>query len=401
MTMIKTVVLVYDQAFISGGAAKVAIKSAVALKNRGYRVIFFAALDPIDKQLTENDIEVICVGGEHIANSKNPKTMLRGIWNGLAKKKLEELLSSLDSKTTAVHIHGWTKALSSSVFSACRKKGFKTFITLHEYFTVCPNGGIFDYRKGKICEKKPGSFSCAVCNCDKRNYLQKLYRDVRQLVQTRQLKKLQPNVIYITDFSRNILEKNLKFRHKSFFIENNVEILDRVKTEPSDNDAYLFIGRMSKEKGADLFCEAVTKAGVKGVAIGSGAMYENLKEKYPNITFTGWLSSEEMKEYINKARCLIISSKWYETMGLTILEMQAKGVPCIVPDRCAGIEYITDKKTGVEYKIGDVNSLTEAINYTKDDGIVSQLSNNFYNEDFSERFSIETHTDNLIKAYNQ
>lgn len=399
--MIKTVVLVYDQAFISGGAAKVAIKSAVALKNRGYRVIFFAALDPIDKQLTENDIEVICVGGEHIANSKNPKTMLRGIWNGLAKKKLEELLSSLDSKTTAVHIHGWTKALSSSVFSACRKKGFKTFITLHEYFTVCPNGGIFDYRKGKICEKKPGSFSCAVCNCDKRNYLQKLYRDVRQLVQTRQLKKLQPNVIYITDFSRNILEKNLKFRHKSFFIENNVEILDRVKTEPSDNDAYLFIGRMSKEKGADLFCEAVTKAGVKGVAIGSGAMYENLKEKYPNITFTGWLSSEEMKEYINKARCLIISSKWYETMGLTILEMQAKGVPCIVPDRCAGIEYITDKKTGVEYKIGDVNSLTEAINYTKDDGIVSQLSNNFYNEDFSERFSIETHTDNLIKAYNQ
>ena len=48
----------YDQAFISGGAAKVAIKSAVALKNRGYRVIFFASLDPIDKQLTENNIRL-------------------------------------------------------------------------------------------------------------------------------------------------------------------------------------------------------------------------------------------------------------------------------------------------------------------------------------------------------
>ena len=77
--MIKTVVLVYDQAFISGGAAKVAIKSAVALKNRGYRVIFFASLAPIDKQLTDNNIEVICVGGEHIANTRSPKTMFRGI----------------------------------------------------------------------------------------------------------------------------------------------------------------------------------------------------------------------------------------------------------------------------------------------------------------------------------
>ena len=218
--MIKTVVLVYDQAFISGGAAKVAIQSAVALKNRGYRVVFFAGLDPIEKQLSDNNIEVICVGGEHIANTKNPKTMLRGIWNGIAKKKLEDLLSSLDPKTTVVHIHGWTKSLSSSVFSACTRKGFKTFVTLHEYFTVCPNGGIFDYQKGEICDKKPGSFRCAVCNCDKRNYIQKIYRDVRQLFQTHQLKKLQPNVIYITEFSRYIIEKNLKFRHKSFFIEN-------------------------------------------------------------------------------------------------------------------------------------------------------------------------------------
>ena len=399
--MIKTVVLVYDHAFISGGAAKVAIKSAVALKNRGYRVIFLAGLDPIDKQLSDNNIEVICVGGEHLANTKNPKIMLRGIWNGVAKKKLVDLLSALDSKTTVVHIHGWTKSLSSSVFSACRKKGFKTFVTLHEYFTVCPNGGIFDYQKGEICDKKPGSFRCAVCNCDKRNYIQKIYRDVRQFVQTRQLKRLQPNVIYITDFSRNILEKNIKFKHKSFLVENNVEIFDRVKVEPSENDTYLFVGRMSKEKGADLFCEAVTKAGVNGVAIGSGAMHDELKEKYPNITFTGWLNSDEMKEYISRARCLVISSKWYETMGLTILEIQAKGIPCIVPDRCAGIEYIKDKVTGVKYKIGNVNSLIEVINYTKNNDIISQLSDNFYNEDFKDRFSIETHTENLIKVYNQ
>lgn len=399
--MVENIVLVYDQAFISGGAAKVAIKSAVALKKKGYNVIFFAVLDPIADELKDNDIPVICVGGEHIANTKSPKTMLRGIWNGLAKSKLEELLSTLDIDKTVVHIHGWTKALSSSVFSACRKYKVKTFITLHEYFTICPNGGVFDYQKDKICTLKPGSMQCKFCNCDKRNYIQKMYRNVRQFVQTRELKKLQPNVIYITDFSKKIIKDNLKFKCKEFYVENNVEITDREKVNVANNESYLFVGRMSKEKGADLFCQAVTKSNVKGVVIGSGAMEEDLKKKYPNITFTGWLNSEEMKEYINSARCLIISSKWYETMGLTILEMQAKGVPCIVPDNCAGVDYIKDKETGVVYKIGDAESLSKAIDYTKDNDVIAKLGDNFYNEDFVSRFSIETHTENLIKAYNQ
>ena len=41
------------------------------------------------------------------------------------------------------------------------------------------------------------------------------------------LNELKPNVIYISDFSRNILENNLEFQHKSFYVENNVEIMDR------------------------------------------------------------------------------------------------------------------------------------------------------------------------------
>lgn len=399
--MIENIVYVCDHAFISGGAAKVAIKAAIELKKKGYNVFYFASVGPIDKELLDAEVKVICLGNDELAETKSPKTMLRGIWNDLAKSKLEELLSTLDVDKTVVHIHGWTKALSSSVFSACRKYKVKTFITLHEYFTICPNGGVFDYQKDKICTLKPGSMQCKFCNCDKRNYIQKMYRNVRQFVQTRELKKLQPNVIYITDFSKKIIKDNLKFKCKEFYVENNVEITDREKVNVANNESYLFVGRMSKEKGADLFCQAVTKSNVKGVVIGSGAMEEDLKKKYPNITFTGWLNSEEMKEYINSARCLIISSKWYETMGLTILEMQAKGVPCIVPDNCAGVDYIKDKETGVVYKIGDIESLSKAIDYTKDNDVIAKLGDNFYNEDFVSRFSIETHTENLIKAYNQ
>jgi len=40
------------------------------------------------------------------------------------------------------------------------------------------------------------------------------------------------------------------------------------------------------------------------------------------------------------ARALIFPSRWYETAGLTILEAQALGVPCLVSKNCAGREFV-------------------------------------------------------------
>ena len=399
-TMIQTIVMVYDQAYISGGAAKVAIKAAVALKQKGYHVIYFSALEPIDQLLTDNDVEVVCVGGKHIGKTKNPVDLMRGLWNQNAENSFDALLRTLDQKTTVVHVHGWTKCLSSSIFNACRKNNIKTFITLHEYFSVCPNGGLFDYRDNCICKIKPCSVYCYLHNCDKRSYVQKLYRDIRQILTNRSLKKLQPNVIYISEFSKNILEPCIRFANRRFFIENHVEIQDNKKIDVAQNKEYLFIGRVSKEKGPGLFCEAIMKSVVHGTVIGDGPELVVLKEKYPRITFTSWLSQEQMRPYLQKARCLIISSEWYETMGLTIIEMQAKGIPCIVPFECAGSEYIKDQVNGILYQIGNKKSLIEAIEKTKDDNYIKKIADAFYQDYDPMRFSMERHIDGLVKAYN-
>ena len=397
---IKTIVIVYDQAYMSGGAAKIAISAAVALKEEGFRVIYFSALEPVDETLTQAGVEVKCVGGQHIGKTKSPVALLQALWNKNAEKHLDELLQTLDKKTTVVHVHGWTKCLSASIFSACKKNHIKTFITLHEYFSICPNGGLFDYRDNSICDIKPCSVKCYLKNCDKRRYIQKLYRDIRQIVTNRSLRLSRPNVIYISEFSRKILEPNISFSNRSFLVENHVEIQDNEKIDVSQNEEYLFIGRMSKEKGPELFCEAITRAGVCGTVIGEGPELVKLKNKYSNITFTGWLSQQQMKPYIEKARCLIISSEWYETMGLTIIEMQAKGIPCIVPFQCAGSDYIENEENGILYQIEKVESLVDAIEKTKDHCYIKKMSENFYKDYNSVRFSMDRHINELIKVYN-
>ena len=112
--MKKTIVMVYDKAVISGGAAKIAIQSAVELaKNPDNNVIYFAANAEVDECLQSNDaIKVVCIDTPHIANNKNKiKASLYGIWNGQAKTEFTKLLSDLDPTHTVIHIHGWSKAL--------------------------------------------------------------------------------------------------------------------------------------------------------------------------------------------------------------------------------------------------------------------------------------------------
>ena len=48
-----------DYAYVEGGAGKVAIESAKKLAERGHEVIFFSAVGPISKELSESKIAML------------------------------------------------------------------------------------------------------------------------------------------------------------------------------------------------------------------------------------------------------------------------------------------------------------------------------------------------------
>lgn len=398
--MLKNIVYIYDQAYLSGGAAKIAFGEALEMQKKGYNVIFFAAVGPVGEELLSSNIKTICLNEKHIAFTKSPKALYHGIWNNNAYKALRTCLNELDKDSTVVHIHGWTKSLSSSVIKAAYDSGFKMVITLHEYFSICQNGGLFNYHQNKICNLKPGSIRCYFCNCDKRNYLQKWYRNIRQMVQNKVLKQVKPNVIYITEFSKDKLSLDDNYRNNCYNLTNFVEIEKKARIQVEKNENYLFIGRISAEKGIDVFCEAISAAKVPGIVIGEGPLKKEYEEKYPAISFVGWKNHDEMTEYLHKARGLVISSKWYETMGLTVVEMQQYGIPCIVPAECAASEYIEDRVDGLLYTIGNSKSLTECFEVLRDDEYIEKLSMTFLNNLNWNRFSMQSHSRKLVGIYN-
>ncbi len=344
---IKTIVIINDFNYVQGGASKVAIDTAKLLKEKNFNVYFFSAVNKKEDEI--EGIKYISTNQDEALKEKNKlKGAFNGIYNLKAKKELKRLLKTLDRETTIIHVHGWTKALSSSIFDIAFKMRFKVVLTLHDYFTACPNGGYFNYPKNKICHLKPLSWKCIKCNCDSRNYMFKIYRVLRQFVQNKivRLNDKLEYAISISDFSEKILRPTLGENVKITKIYNPIDTDEDIeKINPSENEYYLYVGRVSKEKGVDLFCQAITDLNYKGIVVGDGNEKEKLEKQFPDIKFVGWKNKDEVKEYMKGAKALIFPSIWYETAGLTILEAQSLGIPTIVSRNCAGSEFVKEEDT--------------------------------------------------------
>lgn len=391
------IIIVYDFGFINGGAAQVAISSAVALKNTGNNVVYFCAVKPTDDYLTAHGVEVVCTNQLDIKTDSNIiRKTFQGIWNFKARKMLRDVLMKFSCSDTVVHFHGWSKALSPSVLNVPNTMGFHTFITLHDFFTYCPNGGLYDYQINKICACRPMSMKCMMRNCDRDSYIYKIWRVTRTLVQYMILPHLSKNTfISISDCTTREFQRCYVFNNKSIVRVNNpvsFPAFDNVAA--NSKDSYLFMARLSKEKGADLFCQALTIAGVRGIVLGDGPMKVELEKKYPNIEFVGWVSGKEKERYLSRARAFVFSSVWLETFGLSVAEMLSVGIPCIVGDKTAAAEMIEDGKNGLLFSCGNLNSLVSAIK--KMDSYYYNLSTKVFPKS---EYSMGQHVTRLISAY--
>ena len=391
--MIKNVIIVNDFDYVQGGASKVAIDTANLLVNSSDKIkVYFFSASHGDSSTLDKRVMSICTNqGEALKNKNKIKGFINGIYNFEAKKEFKKLLKSLNRDETIIHIHGWTKCLSSSVFDIAFKMNFKVVLTMHDYFTACPNGGYFNYKKNEICHLKCLSWKCIKCNCDSRNYGFKLYRVIRQFIQNKivKLNDRLTDVISISNFSEEILKKTLNEKIIIHRVYNPIDLDTKVeKIDYMKNEYFLYVGRISKEKGVDIFCEAITKAKVKGIVVGDGDERNKLEKEYPNIVFTGWKNRDEVNEYMKKAKALIFPSRWYETAGLTALEAQKFQIPVIISNNTSTEEFALDKK--FVFEKGNIESLSEKM---------LNISKYHFINFNAKKYSSENYINSIIEVY--
>ena len=397
-----TIVIVNDFAHVNGGAAQVALESAKALAGRGLRVILFTAVEPIDESLAESGVEVICIGQQEIARDPDRiRAFRQGLWNQLAADKFTTVLNDLNPRKTIVHVHGWTKSLSSSVIRAAIDKSFSIILTLHDYFCACPNGGFFDYKKNVICTRRALSFDCISTNCDKQSFGHKLYRVARQRKQTKtgRIPSGIKHFISISGFSLNILKPYLPADAIVHSVLNPIFIDKTEPAEPAKCDHFLVIGRLSPEKGISLAAEAAAQARVKLTIVGDGELRGQLETRFLEVTFAGWQDRAGIIDHLRSSRALILPSLWYETQGMVVAEAAALGIPAIVPDTCAARDMVVDGTNGLWFTGGDAADLADKITLLNDSETTTRMGQAAFNTFWASPPTIQAHTDQLLAVY--
>lgn len=395
------IVLVADHGAINGGQAKVAIESALGLAARGHRVTLFAACGPVDPRLEPAGIRVVCLGQDDATTAKNPLAFAaQAIWNSRAAEALAAELARYEVGGTLVHVHAYAKALSPSIGRALRGAGHPCLYTMHEFFLVCPTGGFYDYRAGAICHRRPMSAGCIGTNCDARSYPRKVARMIRHLGSSHvaRLPQLFEHVVTISALQESVVRPLLPAATVMHRVDNPVAVAQAPLREERPGD-FLFVGRISTEKGAPIFAEAARRAGVKAVFVGDGPNRAQLAEAYPEAEMLGWRDAGAVAALMRSARALVFPSIWYEGQPLTVLEALACGAPVVVSDACAGREAVVDGETGFWFRSGDPDALAAHLRRLSDDALALRLGRAAQARYWTAPLTLDAHLDRLTGVY--
>jgi glycosyltransferase involved in cell wall biosynthesis len=130
-------------------------------------------------------------------------------------------------------------------------------------------------------------------------------------------------------------------------------------------DAFVFFGRLSREKGVATLIRAAAEAGVRLVIAGTGPQLPELQDvaarTRANVEFLGYLAGDALHQVVKEARAVVLPSEWYENAPMSVLEAYALGKP-VLGARIGGIpELIVENETGSTFESGDVASLAAAL----------------------------------------
>ena len=252
---VRSVVVLNDFCHVQGGASRVAIDEAVALKSAGLDVTFLGAVGPIAPDLSAAGVRTICLQQPQLLDAnRHPKTLLQALWNRHAYRATQSLLETLDRRQTIVHLHGYTKALTTTPALAASRAGFAVICTLHDFFAACPNGAFFDYRRQRPCPLRALSAACMLTNCDKRHPAHKAYRTARGLAQ-RHVARFPASVrdyIALSEQSVRLLRPYLPADARFHGLSNIIHVACDPPVDAGANRQLVVVGRLDAEKGVML-----------------------------------------------------------------------------------------------------------------------------------------------------
>lgn len=309
-----------------------------------------------------HQVETYFRSNDEIANLPNISVARQTLWSSKAVEDLRVIFDSF--KPDIIHVHNTFPLISPAIYWLADNFNIPIVQTLHNFRLMCLNA--LYLRDDKVCEDCTGHLPW-------RGVINKCYRDSTpaslvlacMLSLHRGLGTFNNKIsryIALNDFCRNkFIDGGLPDK----YIAVKPNFVDAPKTLNLPRHGFLFVGRLSVEKGISTLVAAINSLkNIELKIVGEGPI-SFASEDINQFSRLGMLSRDEVWYQMNCAKVLIVPSIWYETFGLVVVEAFAAGLPVIASRIGALAELIVDGETGLLFEPGNPDDLAAKMSWAQ------------------------------------
>ncbi|MEU7714870.1 glycosyltransferase [Micromonospora chalcea] len=297
-------------------------------------------------QLTAAGVEVLPFlrsSDEIPSMSKPAKALLpiSPIWAPKAQHDLDRLLT--EHRPDVLHLHNPYPLLSPWVVRTAHKRGVPVVQTVHNYRQVCSSGLYF--RDGVICQDCRGralGVPAIVHRCYRNSRAQSALMATTLAVHRPTWKSVDRYIALTTAVADHLRDYGIP--DERIVVKPNA-VPDPGTPAPAGN-GFLFMGRLSPEKGLDLLLAAWRRHPVGALGplriAGDGELRplaEAAAAERPDVLYLGQLDRSGVRAALADSSVVLATSTWHDVLPTVIIEALAAGRP-VLGTALGGIPYL-------------------------------------------------------------
>ncbi|MGC4857224.1 glycosyltransferase family 4 protein [Micromonospora sp. DT4] len=297
-------------------------------------------------QLTAAGVEVlpfIRSSDEIPSMSKAAKALLpiSPIWAPRAQQDLSRLLT--EHRPDVLHLHNPYPLISPWVVRTAHRHGVPVVQTVHNYRQVCSSGIYF--RDGVICQDCKGralGVPAIKHRCYRDSAAQSALMATTLAVHRGTWRSVDRFIALTTAIADHLHDYGIP--DDRIVVKPNA-VLDPGRPAPL-GDGFLYMARLSPEKGVDLLLDAwrrhpVGALGTLRIA-GDGELrrlVEAVAAERPDVVYLGQLDRAGVRAAVEASAVVIAASMWHDVLPTVIIEALASGRP-VLGTALGGIPYL-------------------------------------------------------------
>ena len=247
-------------------------------------------------------------------------------------KRLKEKIKAF--KPDIIHIHNMHYGLGPLFILHIKKLGIPMLMTLHNFRLLCPSATLF-YDGNIFLDSISRNFPWLAVRLKvlENSYIKTFWTAFTYWVhRKRGTFDMVDRYIVLSDFSKRLFERStFPVKMKKFSVKPNF-VEDFPAVEAETGDEFVYVGRLSEEKGILPLLHAWKASNYKLKIFGTGPLQEEVEkicQHSDNIQYFGFQNKDILRKHMAAASAVIVPSICYESMPLAVLEAYSLGIPVL------------------------------------------------------------------------